>query len=90
MAARAPIRLRRGLRSAPLAHGDRVAATAETFLETQTTLGDNQSALVEFQAEELRSEPKLHHWSLRVHRVSDPGLLRISIRAGLTPRHLHV
>ena len=58
---------------------ERVAAKAETYLEKQAALSDRQSVLVELQAEELGSENRIHHWSLRVRHV------RCSSRRGMRP-----
>ncbi|HEY3778057.1 MAG TPA: hypothetical protein VGL35_08355 [Rhizomicrobium sp.] len=58
------------------AHNARVAAKAESFLEKQARLSEKQSALVELQAEELRRELGLHHWSARIHHLS--GILKLA------------
>jgi len=58
------------------AQNGRVAAKAEAFLEKQAALSEKLSVLVELQAEELRRELRLHHWSLRVQHVS--GLMKLA------------
>ncbi len=44
---------------------------AAAFLEKQGRLADEQIVLTRLQADDLRREDKLRHWSLRVHHVSD-------------------
>ncbi|MGD0142411.1 MAG: hypothetical protein ABSC92_04570, partial [Rhizomicrobium sp.] len=59
------------------AQNDRVASKAETFLEKQSALSDEQikltakqSLMTDLQIEDLKREDRLKHWSLRVHHVS--------------------
>jgi tetratricopeptide (TPR) repeat protein len=47
------------------------AAKADAFLDEQIILTKEQAALTRLQAEDLRREDRLRHWSLRVHHVSD-------------------
>jgi tetratricopeptide (TPR) repeat protein len=44
---------------------------ADAFLDEQIVLTKEQAVLARLQAEELRREDRLRHWSLRVHHVSD-------------------
>jgi len=44
---------------------------ADAYLRKQRELADEQIALARLQAEELRREDGLRHWSLRVHHISD-------------------
>ena len=53
------------------AQNERVAAKAEVFLEEQTRLAREQVELSRLQAEDLRREDRLRHWSLRVRHLSD-------------------
>jgi hypothetical protein len=62
-----------------VAQNERVAAKAEAFLEKQAALSDRQSVLIELQADELKSELSLRHWSLRVRHVSDVMKLAFEI-----------
>lgn len=68
-----------GIALAAAAHNDRVAEKAEEFLGKQAALSDRQSVLLELQAEELRREIHLHHWSLRVRHISDVMKLAFEI-----------
>ena len=46
-------------------------AEADAYLRKQGRLADEQTVLVRLQADDLRREDKLRHWSLRVHHISD-------------------
>ncbi|HJW40051.1 MAG TPA: hypothetical protein VJ476_02360 [Rhizomicrobium sp.] len=66
---------------------------ADAFLEEQTRLAREQAAVARLQADDLRREDSLRHWSLRVRHISDVvkvtfevalALLVIAIVAGLS------
>jgi len=44
---------------------------ADRFLDEQTKVAQAQVELLHLQAEDLRREDRLRHWSLRVHHISD-------------------
>jgi tetratricopeptide (TPR) repeat protein len=44
---------------------------ADRFLDEQTRVAQAQVELIRLQADDLRREDKLRHWSLRVHHISD-------------------
>jgi tetratricopeptide (TPR) repeat protein len=44
---------------------------ADAYLRKQARLAEEQTVLVRLQAEDLRREDRLRHWSLRVHHISD-------------------
>ncbi|HEY4116157.1 MAG TPA: hypothetical protein VGM17_19020 [Rhizomicrobium sp.] len=44
---------------------------ADAYLRKQARLAEEQTVLVRLQAEDLRREDRLRHWSLRVRHVSD-------------------
>jgi hypothetical protein len=44
---------------------------ADAFLDEQTRLAREQAAVARLQAEDLRREDSLRHWSLRVRHISD-------------------
>ena len=54
---------------------------ADAFLRKQGRLAEEQTVLVRLQAEDLRREDRLHHWSLRVHHVSDAMQLAFELAA---------
>ncbi|HXM00947.1 MAG TPA: hypothetical protein VN932_13540 [Rhizomicrobium sp.] len=57
------------------------ATKADAFLDEQIILTKEQAALTRLQAEDLRREDRLRHWSLRVHHVSD--VLKLSFELAL-------
>jgi len=57
------------------------AVKADAFLDEQIILTKEQAALTRLQAEDLRREDRLRHWSLRVHHVSD--VLKLSFELAL-------
>ncbi len=57
------------------------AGKADAFLDEQIILTKEQAALTRLQAEDLRREDRLRHWSLRVHHVSD--VLKLSFELAL-------
>jgi len=66
---------------------------ADAFLEEQTRLAREQAAVARLQADDLRREDSLRHWSLRVRHVSDVvkvtfevalALLVVAVVAGLS------
>src|SRR6202789_1939203 len=57
------------------------ATKADAFLDEQIILTKEQAALTRLQAEDLRREDRLRHWSLRVHHFSD--VLKLSFELAL-------
>jgi tetratricopeptide (TPR) repeat protein len=54
---------------------------ADAFLDEQIRLTKEQAELARLQADELRREDRLRHWSLRVHHISD--VLKLSFELAL-------
>jgi len=64
-----------------LALGAASRVKADRFLDEQTKVAEAQVVLLHLQAQDLRREDKLRHWSLRVHHVSD--VLKLSFELAL-------
>jgi hypothetical protein len=64
-----------------LALGGASQAKADAFLDDQRSLIADQKNLVRLQAEELRHELKIRHWSLWVRHAS--GVLKLTLEVGL-------
>jgi tetratricopeptide (TPR) repeat protein len=56
---------------------------ADRFLDEQTRVAQAQVTLLHLQAEDLRREDRLRHWSLRVHHISDVLKLGFELAAAL-------
>ncbi len=54
-----------------LAMGSASREEADAFLRKQSALADEQIALTRLQADDLRREDRLRHWSLRIRHISD-------------------
>ena len=66
-----------------LALGAASRGKADRFLDEQTKVAQAQAVLLHLQAEDLRREDKLRHWSLRVHHISDVLKLGFELAAAL-------
>jgi tetratricopeptide (TPR) repeat protein len=66
-----------------LALGAASREKANRFLDEQTRVAQAQIELIHLQAEDLRREDRLRHWSLRVHHVSDVLKLAFELAAAV-------
>jgi tetratricopeptide (TPR) repeat protein len=66
-----------------LALGAASRGKADRFLDEQTKVAQAQAVLLHLQAEDLRREDKLRHWSLRVHHISDVLKLGFELAAAI-------
>jgi hypothetical protein len=64
-----------------LSLGSASAAKADAYLDEQIIVAQAQAEVLRLQAEDLRREDSVRHWSLRVHHVSDVLKLCLELAA---------
>jgi tetratricopeptide (TPR) repeat protein len=76
---RAPGEVRGEAAAEALALAAASRSKADRFLDEQTEVAQAQAVLLRLQADDLRREDRLRHWSLRVHHISDVMKLAFEI-----------